>query len=125
MRQAPQSTSVPPARFRHTIWVEQPPSAEQLARCASIRLLSCSCEGKSPTFAAGTASRTGNVSAPAKFPEHALFRAQFFPHQDLLMPSRQIRLSPLSPTQNAGAAAMSRRELQGSLDRSIEAGASR
>src|ERR1700722_8029820 len=35
----PRSASVPPARSRRRVWGEPPPSAEQLARCASIRLL--------------------------------------------------------------------------------------
>ena len=31
----PRSASAPPVRCRHTAWAEQPPSAEQPARCAS------------------------------------------------------------------------------------------
>jgi hypothetical protein len=79
---------------------------------------------ESPAFAAGTASRTGNVSVPAKFQQRALFRA-YFHIGVMLMPSRPSGFLPLLPGQNDGAAAAQQGNLQGRFDRSNETSAPR
>src|SRR6266566_2613276 len=104
----PRSANTPPVRCRHKVGGEQPPSAEQPARCASIRLLLVMDESK-PHFALAPACRGGNVSASAKFPTPQ----HFFHIVVLLMPSRPTRLLSPSMLHNCCVVMAAGRELKG------------
>src|SRR6266576_5126404 len=62
MLPVPRSANTPPVRCRHKVGGEQPPSAEQPALCASIRLLFSSWMNQSPT------SRWHRHAAEGTFP---------------------------------------------------------
>src|SRR6266480_6033985 len=85
----PRSANTPPVRCRHKVGGEQPPSAEQPALCASIRLLFSSWMNQSPTSrwhrhaAEGTFPHLRSSRLRAVLPHHGLAHA-ITPNQTLV-----------------------------------------
>ena len=110
-RPVPRSASAPPVRCRHTAWAEQPPSAEQPARCAFHRLLFLSYDVEQKPLPPGwhRHAESGTFSHLRSSFEHA----SLLPHCGLADAIRARSEFPIvAMLQNCCAVMAVRRELQ-------------